>query len=475
MNEYRNIALNLFTGTAGKLISTLIGVITFSLLSRYLGPGGFGHYQMVMAMLAILGVIANLGTSVIALRDISQSQADRDTVLGSAVALRAFASVLMLLTGPFVAYAMAMDDVVVYGTLLGIIGWSAIQVNEVVLTVFQYRLKQHLAVIADVSGVCITLILVVVFIYAKAGTIAMVGAMVGGNCVTLLVALLFARREVPFRLHFYPWAMFDLFRRGWPVGASLIVTTATMRLDMILLGSMTTTSEVGIYGMSFKIFQLTLVVPTLVAGFLMRPLMETGPGTGERGRAINDWFIVVFAGAFLLAIIFWYFGTELAVLIGGRAYGDAGASLQILGIAGVFALPVTFLRTVAVAVDRQKSMLRADIAGALIGVSLYGLLIPQLGAVGAAAGKLIAFFAVFALAAFSILKDIPKAALLRGVSKCLFAAVAAVLVVELLEGAVVHLLVRGFAASAVYLLALYLVGAFPPELVPFWARKKGTL
>src|SRR6185312_8094220 len=79
---------NVGSAIGAKVAGLLLGIVAYGLLARTVGTAGLGGYRTVLTLLLFAGVMFDFGLYSITLRDISQPQADKQRILGNAVALR---------------------------------------------------------------------------------------------------------------------------------------------------------------------------------------------------------------------------------------------------------------------------------------------------------------------------------------------------------------------------------------------------
>jgi O-antigen/teichoic acid export membrane protein len=122
-----------------------------------------------------------------------------------------------------------------------------------------------------------------------------------GSLVAIAISWTLARRIVPFRLRFEPAVWRQYFVTGLPIAGSHILSMAMLRGDTLLLSLFKPASEVGLYGVPTKMFELTTSLPYMFAG-LMMPLLTAavvrqvasggggvaGDGRSAAGAAVAD-------------------------------------------------------------------------------------------------------------------------------------------------------------------------------------------
>jgi stage V sporulation protein B len=376
---------NFGSAMGSKVVSLLLGIVTYGIMARTLGTAGLGRYRTALTLLLFTGVLVEFGIYAVTLRDISQPGADSNRILGNAVTLRIIASTcaIAVLSICLNAVGVPAAEVLIAG-----IGWIALQLSELLRAVFQLKLAQHLGAIAEVAGAVVTLVLVAAFASMHGGTAAMLSATAAGFFCTALMSWRFANRLVSFRPHF-DWKIWRGFLvAGLPIGGSLILQTIQLRVDVLLLALPRTPAELGLYDAPLKLYELLIAVPLLFGG-LMLPLYVRDLGTrSSLVPRVNAALAVSCIFSMLSFAILLECGEPIVVLLAGPRFAASVDPLEILAASACFGAVTTTLRFAAVAMHQQARFLRADVVGMCAAVAAHAFLIPRYGIIGAAVGKL---------------------------------------------------------------------------------------
>ncbi len=171
-----------------------------------------------------------------------------------------------------------------------------------------------------------------------------------------------------------------LLRAALPLGMILLASVAASKLDTIILGIYRTSSEVGEYGFSYRIFDVILVFPAFIMNAVYPRLVKQTPARSALLIRQISRLMLVFgiAGAILL-----YLSAPLIYLI------RPGLSLSITSLRLLsLSLPLFFLTAPLmwqqISLHQEKLLLRIYLAGALINALLNLFFIPNYGAPAAA-------------------------------------------------------------------------------------------
>lgn len=184
-------------------------------------------------------------------------------------------------------------------------------------------------------------------------------------------------------------------------------TTIYTNLDTVMLGFMTTDTDVGYYNAAVKIKVILVSVVTSL-GTVLLPRASYYIQRGElkefhriTRKALN----FVFLMATPLFVYFIYFAKEGIFFLSGNNYVGSIIPMQVImptllliGITNILGIQIL------VPTGREKIVLYSEIVGAVVDVIINALLIPVYASTGAAIGTLVAEFAVFVVQ-FYALKD----------------------------------------------------------------------
>jgi O-antigen/teichoic acid export membrane protein len=174
-----------------------------------------------------------------------------------------------------------------------------------------------------------------------------------------------------------------------PLGLATILNQAFHNFDTILLGAMSSASEVGRYNSAYRILFLILGAYWLVTNALYPKLSRAKGGPGLQKVLFGLVLAVAAAGALVAAVIGIFAPVILKVV-----YGNDLAATGILRVL-VFAIPMDFcvalLGTMFASRGLDRMLLAATGSAAVLNVLLNFFLIPKLSGMGAAIATLASY------------------------------------------------------------------------------------
>ena len=361
----------------------LVGILGVRLVTT----ADWGEYSTAMALIAILVVVAELGISTLALREMSSSAAESALLYGSAVlSLCVTAGVAVLLLGPSVyllGYSWSVAALVALAAPLVLLQPSM----SLLQSAFNaHRSLRPIALVAVVQ--CIAYAgLAVPSLVLGGGVEALVLATVAALALAVGLAAVLARRRLGLlprirnrAAHVRPF----LFAAA-PIGAIALIWVVYDRFDVLLLAGLSSSTEVAYYTVPYGLVKLTWVIPSVVS-LVFFPVLNAA-FERDRGRASEQFFFVVralFWVSLPLSLFLAIGGSDLLPFIFGSDYEPSGEVMRILAWTCVlmFQNYVTWYAILAARLERRVTVI--VIGGLAFNVAVNLVLIPRYGSTGAA-------------------------------------------------------------------------------------------
>jgi O-antigen/teichoic acid export membrane protein len=176
-------------------------------------------------------------------------------------------------------------------------------------------------------------------------------------------------------------------RRGRWIGLSSVFGSISARVDMILLEGLSTPIQLGLYGGAYRIINGVATGAGAVAMALFPGLVSADPSARARARKLG---ILASIGLSAGPLLLLPFAGAFITLLYGKGWSDAGPAFAWLLGASVLQVQTAFYSRRLVASGREKIMPFGQGAAAVANVCVNLLLIPTMGALGAAIATFVA-------------------------------------------------------------------------------------
>ncbi|MDP1666743.1 MAG: flippase [Methylobacter sp.] len=385
----RNIAWH----SSEKALRMLIGFLVGLWLARYLGPEQFGRFNYITAWLGMFGAIAWLGVGDTMMRDMVRDRADEDRIMGSAFMIRLCGSLLAIalmlaaarpLGGfnetDFMLLAILCVGVPFAETTGGIWIWFASHTNI------------GPAVLGKNISIIIGALLRVGVIVAGAG---LIGLMTVLTLESVLYWMCLVGAYWWYGERFSHWR-FDtrhawrMLLTGLPIILNTLVASLNAGVDQVMLGRLTSMTEVGVYAAAMRFSGIWWVVPPMIVQSLASRYIYPK----DLGEQLQSNVARIIAGMALLSLIPCVFisaiGPEMISMLLGDQYLGASSVLMIHIWMAVLIFIDAPVNQYLLATYRQSQLVVKSVVLLLFNFGLALFLVPRYGAPGAAVATLIA-------------------------------------------------------------------------------------
>jgi len=387
MSVKRKIAFNTGMQLAGRMIATVIGLVTVAVMTRHLGRDGYGGFTTVLSFLQFFAILAGFGLPITTAKLLSRAGADERSIMSNAFALRLVSGLGLFALAPLLGMLFPYSPEIKLGILVGTLSFLGMTLQELLVAVFQRHLVTWQIAFAEIAGRAVLLGGTAVAVVTGHGLIWIVAALAAGNLLQFALSWLMARRFTRIGLAFDFTVWKEILHESWPIGISIAFNLLYLRGDVILLSVMRTQGEVGLYGAAYKVLDVVTVLPYIFMGLVL-PLLSAAWSRGDRddfNRKLSLSFD--FLALIGLPLMFGSFAVSegLMTLIAGPDFAAAGPFVSMLMVGGLAIFWHALYGNALVAIGQQRRMVIWYAVNAAVSVGLYLLLIPRIGGLGAAA------------------------------------------------------------------------------------------
>ncbi len=408
---FHHVTKNTSYQIIGKLFTALTTLFVIRLVTKNYGSTGAGELTLILNYLNIFYLLADFGVNAIIVKLMIENPNEELRIFKSLLGLRIAASTVLAV--------LAIIIGIIFGQLL----------------FHQNQLQQTTNFSKDIILLAITIVLQAIYLstttifqkkllYNRSQTALAIGSIVTFVCFALL-----ARHDVPLivplaaylfgslttaglALYFLPFSLtekiiphfnFDdwknIIKPSLPIAATLVLNVVYFKSDSFILAGLKPLTDVGIYGVAYKVFEQAIVIPIFFVNALYPVLLNQITYQPERlKKTLILSSVVLLAGGLVLATVEIILAPLLiAIVTSGRGFTDAILPLRILA-AG---LPFFFLSNLylwlLVTLGQQKHLIVIYGVSMIFNVAANFFLIPQYSYVASAALTAISEAIVLAL------------------------------------------------------------------------------
>ena len=386
MNLTTKVAYNTFVQIFSKFTATILGLLVVGILTRYLGQAGFGKYTTIMAFLSLFGVIADLGLTLVTTQMISQPGVDQNKVLNNLFSLRFFSALLILGLAPLAVWFFPYDVDVKIGVLIGTLSFFFISLNQILVGLFQNKLRMDKVSISEILGRIVLFLAVVGVSYYNWGLLGAMVATVLANAVNFFFHFFFSKKFIKIKFCF-DWSYWgEILKKSWPLATTIVLNLVYLKGDIIILSLVNSQEDVGIYGAGYKVIDVVVMIPFLFAGIVL-PILTFAWKNKEKERfkqIAQRSFNFMAILSIPLVIGSQFLATEIMTIVAGPDYRTSGLILKILVLATFFIFIGVIFSHIIIAIDKQKKVIGIYVFTSITSLIGYFIFIPKYSYIGAA-------------------------------------------------------------------------------------------
>jgi O-antigen/teichoic acid export membrane protein len=389
VNVPQRVVLNTAVQLVGRAVSIALTLVSFGVVTRYLGVAGFGAYSLVLTFLMVAVAIADLGMTPIGVRELARRPDETKRLLGNLLGLR------VLVAGGAAAVLLALSLVLQYeprvqdGLRLVALAAIALVLIGIPAIVFQSRLRLELAMLVEIVSSATTLILLLIVTASDLGFSAVILASVGGSVLAAATAYALAARLAPLGVRFERSELRQLTNASLPIGLFMIFGVVHFRIDTVLLSIFKPLADVGTYSVAYRFLEQVLFIPGFFVAAVF-PLITSYHSSGDAllKVAIDKSFAFLISVAVPVATATFVLADDVVRLVGGTEFDAAVQPLRVLAFASIFFFTNALFSALLVIYERQRQLV--VLAGSVVvgNLALNLLLIPPFSYTGAAVAAL---------------------------------------------------------------------------------------
>lgn len=363
-------------------------------IARELGPASFGVLNYASAVVAVLYAVSTLGLDNPVMVRLSREERTPGVLFGSAMMLRLLAGAVCVPIALGVVVWMRPQDEEVRWLVLIVALTLPLYAPCLLDAWFKHR---QLALPAALSRLWATL----ASSAAKAACL-LLGAGVAALAWTIVLEAVIAslglwvahrmltRETVVERLRVQGRMMGELLRGCLPHAAAALTIVAYLKVDVVMLGMLSTHAETGLYSLSQKFCEVLYILPVVVADVLYpRLARHVDVRQGAAQADSQTFFDLTMAAAIAGTLAAVACAGWLIPVVFGEAYRRSAEVFQLHAFTclGVAMAHARMKWLVAAGWERAGLVLTAF--GLALAVLLHAILIPRAGAIGAATASVL--------------------------------------------------------------------------------------
>lgn len=460
----KNISVLMLSQLATWVLTLLLTLF----LPRYLGPESNGILAIAVSIWTLLQVFIGFGGDTYLVKQIARDPEQVYTFLGTTLGLRTifYGIGLLLLSIGCWLLKMPLESVILV-QLIGVSFFVGSLASAVTATLQGLEIMEYIS-IANVASRAINSFLGITVLLLGFGLYAVTGVMIVAAVALLVIQLYYLQRHRPLQLRFERRQVLPLLRNSLPYVATAMVMVGYAQINVLVIGLMLSTKEVGWYGAASQLFGTLLFLPVVFATALLPQMTRAFSTSADvlplmfRKSLELVLLIGVPIGLGLLAV-----AEPLVSFIFGAEFGPTGPVLQVMGLALIVMYLNVMIGQYFTSIDRQNTWTVTIALSAVMMAGMTVVIVPwcqQLfgnGAVGGAISLLLAEASMVVVGGWLLRRELLNRALIWSIARIAIAGLVMVLAVWLARSTPLALMI-GLGATA-YSAMILLLRIVPRE------------
>ncbi len=471
MSLANRVALNSSVQTVAQVGVAVLSLFSVAITARYLSPEDYGGLLAAVALVSIFSTLTEFGLPTTAARWMANRPQDAPQTSASILlvgGVMATVGLLAILAFSQLVYSGGDDDVTRTAVAVLAVPFLLDPLRCVAQARYIVEQRIWMVAVAVLAGRATSLGLVVLAAGLDLGPTAVAAAFAASSIVQCLIMIVGQHSALRCLERTTTRRSRALLGEASSLGGILIMNFVYLRVGIFTVSILGSKVEVAEYGVSARVFEMLIVVPSFVMITLI-PELARQEEHGERlrlivGKALNA-MQVLSLGVVAASVL----SPDILRAIAGPAYGDAGGTLTILLVALALTFATNVFATTLVALGRQGRVWPVSAIVLATNIALNLALFPLLGIRGSALALLIseALSLVLMARLFREVSEIPRPfaparALLAAGCAGLAASIPSL--VALTDQAGARLVLGGALGGLAYVAALVGLRALPPAL-----------
>lgn len=412
MRREKSLKINFIMNAMLTMSSFIFPLITFPYVSRVLLPEGTGKVTFATSVITYFAMIAQLGIPTYGIRACAKVRDDKEEL--SKTVHEIFLINLLMTVVAYVLVGISIATVPRFQQdkiLFSIISLTII-FNTIGMEWLYKALEQYTYItIRSIVFKFVALVAMFALVHEKQDYIIYGGITILAASASNIFNFINVHKFITLK----PFKHYDL-KKHWKAIAIFFAmscaTTVYTNLDSVMLGFMKTDTDVGYYNAAVKIKTILVSIVTSL-GVVLLPRASyyiEHDLKDEFYRITKKAIEFVTLIALPMTLYFIFFAKEGIFFLSGDAYEGSILPMQII-MPTLILIGYTNIMGIQMLVPlgREKVVLYSEIAGAIVDLILNYMLIPTMGAAGAAIGTLAAETAVWIVQFYSLKNEVMQA------------------------------------------------------------------
>ena len=391
-----------------QVLILILPLITVPYVSRVLGADGLGIYSYTYSIAYYFMIIAMLGLNNYGNRTIAKVRDDKEKLskeFCSIYALQLITSTIMIVT--YFLYVILFDNqykLIAFIQIMYVIS-SMFDINWFFFGIEKFKLT----ITRNTIIKALSLILIFMFVKTPNDVWKYTAILAGSTLFSNVILFSFLHKYIKFT-RVNKKDIFKHFKPNLIMFLPVIAVSIYKIMDKIMIGVLSTVTEVGYYENAEKITQVPSAIITAL-GTVMLPRVSNMLSNNQEEAVKN---IISKTMPFVMFLTFpMVFGVcaiskDFSLIFFGSEFEKSGYLIQLLSITIIFLSWGNVIRTqYLIPKERDSKYVISALLGAIVNFIMNCIFIPKYASIGACIGTIVAEFIVMFYQSWVVRKELP--------------------------------------------------------------------
>ena len=374
---------------ACKIVQSLVSLLIGTLTARFLGPSNFGLINYAASLTAFVLPIMQLGLRSIMVHEFVNRPEEEGKILGTSLGLSLCSAVVCIIgVTSFAMIANRGEKITITVCFLYSLCliFQAIEMTEYW---FQAKLLSKYSSIAILAAYAVVSLLRVYLLATNKNVYWFTVAYIVDYALIGVCLMIFYKKEGGQKLSFSVELARSMLNKSKYYIVSTMMTTIFQQTDKIMLKLMLNEAETGYYSVAVTTTSMTAFIFMAVIDSVRPTILENKKDNSEHyERNISLLYSVITYMSLAQSIAFTVLAGPIVTILYGADYAPSIPLLRITVWYVTFSYYGMIRNIWILAEQKQKYLWIINLSGALMNVALNIILIPLIGAAGAAVASL---------------------------------------------------------------------------------------
>jgi len=374
------LIINFISKLGVDSVSRLIGFITLPIITRALGPEGYGQFSYLFIILSYFGFFIDFGYLSYGTNKLCE-KVDSKIVIGKIISLQILTSIISIILLLTVSYFFLE-----LSKYILLIIFSITFISQIFSIRYFYLAanKLYYNSISELAGQLVYISLIFLVFVNNASVLTLIILTVIQSLVTTLFLFLPYIRKNRIHISLNLKENSKTLKDAYKLGLSSKAEAITASFIILCLGFFLNEESVGIYNASYKIYLVLLTVVQGVSYTLMPVLLKNlKKSDANKLSKISFIFYIYLSIGIVLFLVSYFFSDKIISVMFGEKFFESAYILKNLSFTILIWPVVMFMGLIILAFNRYNYILLTSVSSALFSVIFSLTFIKLFGVNGA--------------------------------------------------------------------------------------------